>query len=212
MILDDLSASHTMQPLPMCLRYRIVCSSRLGPNSVTFLSRFRPSCPYNQSSGGASLDHQGLFCELNHDDDDFSTTIWHVLFRLFFSSFSLLFSFLSSLPWIWHFVWRSSLLIDSFWLLFLSSVQYFYICFTSKYHGVNTFWSPFDLLTFVQSNNCLTILSNQKTQKKKRVFLLPPTIHPFANYNLTCKYSMCAFKGLFLHFFQLHVIYWKFMP
>lgn len=61
---------------------------------------------------------------------------------------------------------------------------------------------PFDLPTFVQSNNCLTILSNKKTQKK-RVFLLPPTIHPFTNYNLTCKYSMCAFKGLFLHFFSI---------
>ena len=173
MILDDLSASHTMQPLPMCLRYRIVCSSRLGPNSVPFLPRFRPSCPYNQSSGGASLDHQGLFCELNHDDDDFSTTIWHVLFRLFFSSFSLLFSFLSSLPWIWHFVWRSSLLIDSFWLLFLSSVQYFYICFTSKYHGVNTFWSP-NICSEQQLSN---YFKQQKNKKKESFFYLQQSIH-----------------------------------
>ena len=192
MILDDLSASHTVQPLPMCSRYRIVCSSRLGPNSVTFLSQFRPSCPYNQSSGGASLDHQGLFCELNHDDDDFSTTIWHVLFRLFFSSFSLLFSLLSSLPWIWHFVWRSSLLIDSFWLLFLSSVQYFYICFTSKYHGVNTFWSP-----NICSEQQLSNYFKQQKNTKKKSLSFTSNNPSLTNYNLTCKYFMCAFKGLF---------------
>ena len=207
MILDDLSASHTMQPLPMCLRYRIVCSSRLGPNSVTFLSRFRPSCPYNQSSGGASLDHQGLFCELNHDDDDFSTTIWHVLFRLFFSSFSLLFSFLSSLPWIWHFVWRSSLLIDSFWPFFLPSVQYFYICLTSTYHGVNTFWSH-----NICSKQQLSNYFKQQKKPKKRVFPLPLSIYPFTNYNLTCKYSMCVRSRGFFCAFSNFTIIWNLMP
>ena len=118
---------------------------------------------------------KGLFCELNHDDDDFSTSIWHVLFRLFFSSFSLLFhfSFLSSLPWIWHFVWRSSLLIDSFWLLFLSSVQYFYICFTSKYHGVNTFWSP-NICSEQQLSN---YFKQQKNKKKESFFYLQQSIH-----------------------------------
>ena len=207
MILDDLSASHTMQPLPMCLRYRIVCSSRLGPNSVPFLSRFRPSCPYNQSSGGASLDHQGLFCELNHDDDDFSTTIWHVLFRLFFSSFSLLFSFLSSLPWIWHFVWRSSLLIDSFWPFFLPSVQYFYICLTSTYHGVNTFWSH-----NICSKQQLSNYFKQQKKPKKRVFPLPLSIYPFTNYNLTCKYSMCVRSRGFFCAFSNFTIIWNLMP
>ena len=108
---------------------------------------------------------KGLFCELNHDDDDFSTSIWHVLFRLFFSSFSLLFhfSFLSSLPWIWHFVWRSSLLIDSFWPFFLPSVQYFYICLTSTYHGVNTFWSH-NICSKQQLSN---YFKQQKKTKKK---------------------------------------------
>lgn len=90
-----------------------------------------------------------------------------LLFHFFF-----FFTFISSSPWIWHFVWRSSLLIDSLWL-FLPSVQYFYICLTSKCRGVNTFWSH-----NICSEQQLSNYFKQQKNKKKVFFPLPPSIHP----------------------------------
>lgn len=127
----------------------------------------------------------------------FFTSIWHVLFRLLLSSFSLLFLF--------HFYFFFTL--DLAFCLAVFFTHRFLLTFFFS-HRYNIFISvsprsavaliPFDLTTFVQSNNCLTILSNKKTKKKVSSFLyLHPSIHPFTNNNLTCKYPICAFKGLF---------------